>query len=90
MAASGGQQGLFGDDQIGQGKQDVMLGAVLLQALVAQFAMVEAVFEEVEDMLDPAADLAFEPFDLVHHRLERPLGSRLELAAFRGDVPLDR
>lgn len=52
--------------------------------------MVEAVFEEVEDMLDPAADLAFEPFDLVHHRLERPLGSRLELAAFRGDVPLDR
>ena len=51
-----------------------MLGAVLLQALVAQFAMVEAVLEEVEDVLDPAADLAFEPFDLVHHRLERPLG----------------
>ena len=39
----------------------MMLGAVLLQALVAQVARVETVFDEVEDRLHPVADRALEP-----------------------------
>jgi hypothetical protein len=34
-----------------------MLGTVLLQPFVAQFAIVKAVLDEVKDVLDPAADV---------------------------------
>jgi hypothetical protein len=51
-----------------------MLGAVILQALVAQFAVVAAVFDEVENRLDPTADLAHEMCNPLQHLLVWPLG----------------
>ena len=65
-----------------------MLGAVLLEPLVAQFAIVKAVLDEVEDMLDPAAGLRLEPLDLLAQGLRLTLWQGGDLAALGGDVPL--
>ncbi len=85
---SGGQQGLFDDDQIGQGVEHLLLGAVLLEPLVTQFAMVKAVLDEVEDVLDPAADLGLEPLDVLEQGFGLSLGQGGDLAALGRDVPL--
>jgi hypothetical protein len=91
-ARSGGS-GPIGDDQIGQGEEHLMLGAVLLDAPLAPLAVMAVVFDEEEDRLDPATDLALEPldrvFDRAHARLECPFVLLLFLAAPAGDVPHD-
>ena len=64
-----------------------MLGTVLLKPLVAQFAMVEAVLDEVEDVLDPAAGLCFEPLNPLDQVFHLACGQTGHLAALSGDGP---
>lgn len=46
-----GQKLSLGDDQIGQRKEDVQLGRVLLQPLVANLAMAEEILHDVKGVL---------------------------------------
>lgn len=46
-----------------------MLGTIFLKPLVAQFAIVEEILDDVKDMLDPAAGLGRETLDLLEQGL---------------------
>ena len=84
---SGGQQGLFRDDQIGQGEEHLMLGAILLQPLVAQLAIVKVVLDDVKDVLDPAADVRLDPLNALGQVFHLTFRQSGHLASLGGDVP---
>ncbi len=64
-----------------------MLGAILLEPLVAQLAVVKAVLDEVKDVLDPAAGVRFDPLDPLGQVFYLACRQGGDLTALGGDVP---
>jgi len=57
-----GQNLPLGDDQIGRRREDVQLGRVAIQSLVANLAMAEEILHDVKRVLDLRADARLDRF----------------------------
>lgn len=77
-----GHQALAGHVQIGQRKQDMQLGRVLLQALVARLAVGKQVLDDVVRMLDFGPYLGLGLLQRLGHFLEAEVCDLVDLAAF--------
>ena len=86
LFARSGEQRLFDDHQIGQGEQGVQLCGVLFEAAIAQLLVAEAVFDDVEGMLDHRAHLRERSLDRLRQFPQR-FGQGLDDAALDRDVP---